>query len=166
MLESGYQIKKVLTQGDVPQKREQGTCTDVYGTHRRVEVVKDQVVIAQMVRAVQTIMKEVREDGTQCDKVASHENGAQTDQELRQQVQDASIQLSVLDVKQTLRVSSQHLESVVMDDEDGGSNPLDEIEQMMDDVEKHVGSLQSLTEPQILDELEAPHRNREEPPQI
>lgn len=58
-----------------------------------------------MVRAVQTIVKEVREDGTQCEKVATHENGAQTVQEERQQVQDASIQLSVCDVKQTLRVS-------------------------------------------------------------
>jgi hypothetical protein len=48
-------------------------------------------VTTQMVRAVQTIVKEVREDGTQCEKVATHENGAQTVQEERQQVQDASI---------------------------------------------------------------------------
>ncbi len=44
-----------------------------------------------MVRAVQTIVNEVREDGTQCEKVATHENGVQTDQEYRLQVQDASI---------------------------------------------------------------------------
>ena len=60
---------------------------------------------SQMVRVVQTNVKEVREDGTQSDKVATNENGAQTVQEERQQVQDASIQLSVCDVKQNLRVS-------------------------------------------------------------
>ena len=105
MLETGYQVKRALAHGDAPSKRDQGTCTDVYGTHRRVEVVKDQVVTSQMVRAVQTNVKEVREDGTQCEKVATNENGAQTVQVERLQVRDASIQLSVCDVKQTLRGS-------------------------------------------------------------
>lgn len=84
MLESGHQVKRALAQGDLAHKRDQGTCTDVYGTHRRVEVVKDQVVTTQMVRAIQTIVREVREDGTQCEKVASKEAGAQTDKEERQ----------------------------------------------------------------------------------
>jgi len=44
-----------------------------------------------MVRATQTIVKEVREDGTQCEKVASQEAGAQTEKEERQLVRDASI---------------------------------------------------------------------------
>jgi hypothetical protein len=37
-----------------------------------------------MVRAIQTIVREVREGGTQCEKVASQEAGAQTDKEERQ----------------------------------------------------------------------------------
>ena len=49
-------------------------------------------------------------------------------------------------------------------DEDGVSNPLDEFEQIMDDVDKHGGSLKSLTEPQILDELEAQINNQGGPP--
>jgi hypothetical protein len=32
-----------------------------------------------MVRATQTIVREVREDSTQCEKVVSQEAGAQTD---------------------------------------------------------------------------------------
>ena len=78
MLEAGSKVKRLI-RGDAPQTRDQGTCTDLYGLSKRVEVVKEQVATEKMVRAVQTVCKEVKEIETQYPRIETYQNESQTD---------------------------------------------------------------------------------------
>ena len=63
MLEAENKTRKLI-RGDIPLKREQQTSTDLYGLNKKFEVVKDRIVTLNMVRAVQTLTKEVKEAET------------------------------------------------------------------------------------------------------